>query len=146
MKSAVLLCVLATTIGCRSLSSQSGSADERDMAAAFEVVLPKLSGGEPLRFVAGSGVTARARRAMGLVRPIAAPGELPGLASTTAAGLPAGYFLVQSFTIVGGVARFEGTAGPVPTMPNLNCGTGYRFELGRVEGGWKIVKWSGFGC
>ena len=123
------------------------SAEERDVAAAFTVVLSQLGGGGSTRFVAGSGLSDATRRALRTVRPIVEVGEVAGLSPKSAAGLPAGYFLVYSFTVTGNVASFEGTAGPVPAgPPNLNCGTGYLIELARVAGGWKIGKSSVIQC
>ena len=114
------------------------------MAAAFSVVmtqLEKLEKVEPMTFVAGSGLTPAARRALRMVRPFVEVADVPRLAPKGIAGLPSGHFLVYSFTVTGNVAEFEGTLGPVPAgPPRLNCGSGYRTQLERVANGWKVGK------
>lgn len=111
------------------------------MAAAFRVVLTQLDKADSMTFVAGSGLTPAARRALRMVRPFVEVGDVPGLAPKGIAGLPSGHFLVYSFTISGNVAEFDGTLGPVPAgPPRLNCGSGYRIQLERVANGWKVGK------
>ncbi len=130
MKPIIVLGLSLLLTGCANLTPRSARNFQvipEDYGSLAEASLKLIERTGPITtIVVPPGTDPQVRAALARLRPVVAADKMP---KSDIYALPAGYLLLQSFTIEDGAAMFEGRVGPVRKVPlppaTADCGTNF---------------------